>query len=219
LAQFRAYVGELIARHRAGGNVEGLVADLLAAEQTEQISDDEVVAMFVHLLFAGHETTTNLIGNSMLALLRNPSEWDRLRADPSLAATCVDEVLRYDPSVQFFQRKATAGGTIAGTDIESGTIVVMLNASANRDPAAFDDPNRFDITRSPNNQLAFGHGIHFCLGAPVARLETRMLLHALATRFPDLRSEASLDDIRIFPNVNLRGPERFPLSLGSDKSN
>jgi cytochrome P450 len=218
LQQFRAYVGELIARHRAGGDVKGVVADLLSAEQNEQISDDEVAATFVHLLFAGHETTTNLIGNAMLQLLRYPSEWERLRTDPTLAGSCVEEVLRFDPSVQFFQRKAGEDATIADSEVEPGTAVILLNASANRDPAAFDDPDRFDITRSPNYQLAFGHGIHFCLGAQVARLEARALVQALATRFPDLQAEVPLDTVRIFPNVNLRGPESLPLNLGPERA-
>jgi cytochrome P450 len=218
LTSFRAYVADLVERHRRRGDVQGLVADLLAAEGDNRLSDDEIVAVFVHLLFAGHETTTNLIGNGLHALLDNPQEWDRVRDDPSLAAGAVEEVLRWDSPVQFFQRQAAAGATIAGEPVSPGSFVVMLNASANRDPEVFEDPDRFDVTRRPNDHLSFGYGTHFCIGAAVARLEARTILETLARRFPDLEPAADLAELRIHPNISLRGYEAFPLRLGRPAS-
>ena len=138
------------------------------------------------LFVAGHETTTNLIGNGITALLRHRDQWERLVADPSLAPGAVDEVLRYDGPVHLTGRTATVPTTIGDVTVEPGQGLVTLLAAANRDPARFADPDRLDITRPDNQHLAFGHGIHYCLGAALARVEGQEAFKALATRFPSL---------------------------------
>jgi cytochrome P450 len=213
LTNFRAYVADLVKRHRRSGNVGGLVADLLSAQDSNRVSDEEIVATFVHLLFAGHETTKDLIGNAVCALLRHPDQWHRLTHDPSLAARAVEEVLRWDPPVQFFQRVAARGAELGGAPIAEGSFVILLNAAANRDPEEFTDPDRFDITRHPNDHLSFGHGIHFCIGAPVARLEGQTILTMLASHFPDMAFAADPENFRIVPNISLRGYESLPVRL------
>jgi cytochrome P450 len=218
LTKFRGYVAELVDRHRRTGNVGGLVADLLNAGDSDRVSDEEIVATFVHFLFAGHETTKDLIGNSIHAMLRHPDQWALLKQDPTLAGKAVEEVLRWDSPVQFFQRVAGPGAELAGEPVPEGSFVILMNAAANRDPDVFAGPDRFDITRYPNDHLSFGHGIHFCIGAPVARLEGQVVLKELVRRFPDLRSAGQLDDLRIAPNMSLRGYEQLPVVLGREAS-
>lgn len=214
LTNFRAYVADLVDHHRRTGRGDGLVADLLGAEQDNRVSDEEVVATFVHFLFAGHETTSDLLGNLLHAMLRHPDQWARVKADPSLVDGAVEEVLRWDPSVQFFQRVAAPGAVIAGAEIPEGSFVIMLNAAANRDAATFRDPDVYDVSRRPNEHLTFGHGIHFCIGAPVARLEAQIALTAIARHYPEVRCAVDLDELRIVPNISLRGYGHFPVVLG-----
>jgi cytochrome P450 len=180
---FRRMVGEHRARPR-----EDIMSALIAAEERgAALSEDEIVASCVLLLFAGHETTTNLIGNGMLALLRHPAEQARLAADPSLAAGAVEEMLRYDGPTQAMTRIALEAVPLGGRTIGRGDRVFALLNAANRDPAVFPEPDRFDIRREAGRHISFGYGAHFCLGAPLARLEGRIAVARLLERLPGLR--------------------------------
>jgi cytochrome P450 len=208
------YVRELVEAHRRrAAPPTSLVADLLLAEQQQRLTIDELVAAVVHLLFAGHETTTNLIGNGVLALLTHPDEWSRLVADPSLAASAVEEVLRYDTPVQFFSKETAHDEVLGDVEVPAGMRVLVANAAANRDPLVFAEPDRFDITRRPNDHLSLGYGIHFCLGGPVARLEGEVVLSYLARNFPQLELAAAPEDLEYRPHASLRGLKTLPVRL------
>ena len=167
---------------------DDLLSSLVAVEeQGDRLTHDELLATCLLLMLAGHETTANLIGNGVLSLLRNRDQWDRLVADPSLARQGVEEVLRYDSPVQFIQRIALMDVTLGGASIPKGAPIGLMLGAANRDPAHFPDPDRLDITRGGVPLVAFGGGIHFCLGAPLARLEAQTALKALATKMPKLQ--------------------------------
>ena len=153
-----------------------------------QVHSDEYVPLCVLLLIAGFETTVNLIGNTMLALLEHPDAWRRVTEDPELATAAVEETLRYDAPVQRTARFALVDLTIEGKQLAKGDIVVILVGGANRDPQVFDDPDRFDLDRDRHDHLAFSGGIHFCIGAALARLEASIAVQALAMRFPELRA-------------------------------
>jgi cytochrome P450 len=180
-AEFVEYLRELAAR-RAVEPGDDLISDLLAVE----LGPDELVGTAVLLLMAGHEATVNVIGNGVLALLRHRSQWDRLVADPSLVPLAVEELIRYDAPLQLFERTATAQTTVAGYAVAPGEKVAALLGAAARDPLVFDRPDELDVTRSPNAHLGFGAGIHYCVGAPLARVEIAAALHALITRLPRL---------------------------------
>jgi hypothetical protein len=179
------YFRDLIARRR-GDPRDDLISALIAAEeQDDLLSEDELIATCILLLIAGNETTTHLIGNGMLALLRNPDQRLRLQADPSLVDTAVDEMLRYEGSVQMTSRIVDHDIEFRGQRFEEGQVVLLLLGAANRDPAQFPDPERFDVSRRPNRHLAFGQGIHYCLGAPLALAEAQIAIQTLLRRLPD----------------------------------
>jgi cytochrome P450 len=196
-AAFVAYLRDLVAERRRHPLEQDLVTDLVAASHSPDATDgtggparlapDEIVGTCVLLLMAGHEATVNVVGNGTLALLRSPREWRRVVADPALVPTAAEEMTRHDPALQLFERTATRDVDIAGTTVRAGGRIAALLGAANRDPAVFADPDRFDAARSPNPHLGFGAGIHFCLGAPLARIEVQAVLAALRTRLPDLR--------------------------------
>ncbi|GHI86852.1 cytochrome P450 family protein [Streptomyces xanthophaeus] len=165
-----------------------LLSALVAAQaQEQQLSDDELVSLLVLLLLAGHETTTGLIGNAVDALLRHPGQLAVLRRNPELVPSAVDELLRYETSLaRTTLRVAAEDVELAGVVIPAGSIVSVALAAANRDPEVFSAPDRLDVTRTPVPHLSFGHGIHFCIGAPLARLQTETVLTALLDRYPDL---------------------------------
>jgi hypothetical protein len=214
--EFADYFRELIAIRRARPAAD-LLSQLIRAEDDGQVlSEQELIGTCVLLLVAGHETTVSLISNAALALLRHQDQLAALRADPELAAGAVEETLRYDAPVQFTGRVARGGMQVGPVSAPDGAVLMLLLAATGRDPAVFADPDRFDIRRTPAGSpghLAFAAGPHFCLGAPLARLEATIALQAFVTRVdgPEL-DEAGL---AYKPNVNLRGPERLPVRFAS----
>ena len=209
LAEMHGYFGEMVAKRR-GQSGDDLIHRLLAAENRgDSFSEIEVIAMCSTLVFAGHETTVNLIGNGMLALFRNRDELERLRAEPALAEKAVEELLRFDSPAQMVSRTAVADFKIRGQSIRTGDSVLAALGSANRDPEAFPDPDRLDVGRHPNDHLAFGLGIHFCPGAVLSRIEVRAAIPALLARFPRIRQGAAPHRWR--PTAVLRGLECLPV--------
>jgi unspecific monooxygenase len=184
---FVAYLRDLVAERRRDLREDDLISDLVAAaDGSDRLSEDEVIGTCVLLLMAGHEATVNVVGNGLLALLTRPEQWRRVVDDPGLVPSAVEEMVRFDSSLQLFERTATADVEICGTAIPAGARIAALLGAANRDPAAFPDPDRFDVGRTPNPHLGFGAGIHFCIGAPLARVEVQSVLGALRRRLPDL---------------------------------
>ncbi len=171
-------------------------------EQNGRLSEEELMGMVVLLYFAGFVTTTNLIGNGLLALLRNPAEMARLWSDAGLVPSAVEEMLRYDSPVQFVTRDVLEPAEVDGVELEPGTTVVAVIGAANRDPERFADPDRFDVGRADNQPLSFGAGIHFCLGAPLARLEAQVVFGRMRERFTEI--ELREDDPPLAPGF-LRG--------------
>ena len=208
----RAYLAALVEERRAAPR-EDLISALIAAEEDgDQLTTEEIVATCNLLLIAGHETTVNLIANAILAMLRRPRYWSELAADADRAATIIEETLRFDPPVQLVGRIAAEEMTIGETPVPKGDTMILLLAAAQRDPAAFDRPDEFDPDRDGLRHLAFGHGVHFCLGAPLARLEARVALSRVAARFPDARLGG---EVSYRPNVTLRGLASLPLAISA----
>ena len=207
--ELRAYF-ESIAEERRRSPKDDLLSGLLQAEEAgDRLSWDEVVGTLILLLVAGNETTTNLIGNGMLALLHHPEQLETLRGDPALTEGAVEEMLRYDPPVQ-----ATSRITLEDVEFQGGTIprlneVIVLIASANRDPEQFEAPDRFDLRRAENRHLSFGFGIHFCLGSHLARYEGRTAIRALVDRFPGIK--LATDRLEWRGNPILRGLRSLPV--------
>ena len=201
------YFVELIATRRADLGDDLLSQLVLAEEEGDQLTEEELVATCILLLVAGHETTANLIANGVLALLRHPDQLAALRADPSLVGAAVDEILRYDPPVQVTGRVVTQPITIGDVTLPEGGVLLLLLAAANRDPEVFADPDRFDIGRDARKHLSFAAGAHFCLGAPLAKLEASVALTAFVRRLenPVLDEES----LRYRAHMNLRGPDQL----------
>src|SRR5207247_2406172 len=217
---------EVVARGRAARRVLGdyfrrllperrrrpqddLLSLLIAAEEAgDTLSEGELLATCVLLFIAGHETTVNLIGNGLLALLRHPDQLGRLRDDPALIQSAVEELLRYDSPVQRTARITTTDVEVDGRTLAKGSMVVAAIGAANRDPAHFPDPDRLDITRRDNRHIAFGFGIHFCLGAPLARLEGQIALGTLLRERPGLAGDAPPSRRETWPLRRRRAPPR-----------
>ncbi|MHA6631535.1 cytochrome P450 family protein [Pseudonocardia sichuanensis] len=223
------YLDDLVARKRseidrgtgADDQPDLVSALVVAADERDQLTDPELLGMIMLLLIAGHETTVNLIGNGMLALLRHPDQMKLLRAQPELLPSAVEELLRYDgPVERSTMRFATEDVEIGGVRIPAGSVVSVVLAAADRDPAHAPGADQLDITRADHGHLAFGHGIHYCLGAPLARLEGEVAIGTLLRRFPDLALACRPEELcwRGGPGVNLlniiRGLEALPLRLG-----
>lgn len=202
--------GHLAARRRAAPRDDVLGLLIAAQDDGGGLSEDELLGNLILLFIAGHETTTNLIGNGALTLLRHPQQLARLRKEPSLAASAVEEMLRFEGSVNMVARSTTAPYAVGDTVIPAGELIFFMLAPANRDPAVFADPDRFDIGRDPNPHLAFGAGIHFCLGAPLARLEGEIAFQRLLARYPALTLPE--EPPRWRPWINLRGLEALTLT-------
>jgi cytochrome P450 len=204
------YVGEIVAKRRAEPRADLLTALGQAEEAGDRLNEMELYANSALLLVAGHETTTNLIGNGSLALLRHPDQLDRLRRDPSLVPSAVEEFLRYESPVQFLTRLLKEDLSLGGKQLRAGqTLLVMLGA-ANRDPEQFADPEGLDVGRSDNKHVAFGLGSHFCLGAQLARLEGRIVFETLLRRLPNLRLDG---EVHYRKHFNLRGLEALPVAF------
>ena len=194
---------------------DDLASALIKAEESgDRLSKDELLAMVFLLLIAGHETTVNLIGNGMLALVEDPEAMNRLRRDPLIIKTAVEELLRYtSPVFMLTERYAREDVTIHGLTIPRGEMTLGVIGSANRDEGVFQEPNQLDLTRDPNKHLSFGQGIHFCLGAPLARLEAEIAINTLLRRIPELRLSVAPDSLRWRPSIMLRGLESLPIAF------
>jgi cytochrome P450 len=204
------YFRDLIRERRRAPRAGELLSELIAAEeQGDRLSEEELLATCVLLLFAGHETTVNLIGNGTLALLRHPDQCARLRAEPDLIQGAVEELLRYDGPVQRTGRVLSEDAELGGTTLPAGARVVVVLGSANRDPARFPDPDRLDVARADNRHLAFGGGMHYCLGAALARAEAQIALETLLRRFPKLELGGAPE---WRPSALLRGLQSLPLA-------
>ena len=207
--ELRAYFESIAEERRQNPQDDLLSALLQAEEQGDRLSWDEVVGTLILLLLAGNETTTNLIGNGMLALLRNPDQLEALRGDPELTDNAVEELLRYDSPVQATSRISLEDLEIRGTKIPALTELIVLIGSANRDPDQFSDPDVLDIRRSEIRHLAFGFGIHFCLGSNLARYEGRTAIRALVDHFPGMK--LATDHVEWRRNPILRAARRLPV--------
>ncbi len=210
LESFRAYFSHLIAERR-GAPKDDLLSALVEAEEAgDRLSEMELYATCQLLLVAGHETTVNLIGNGVLALLRDPDAMQRLQNDPALIASAVEELLRYDSPIQLISRSALEDMTYREVTFRRGQRVAFLLGAANRDPAQFEAPNQLDLARSNNAHLAFGGGIHYCLGAPLARLEGQIAINTLLQRMPHLKLVT--EELTYQDNYVFRGVEALPVS-------
>jgi cytochrome P450 len=207
----RNYFENAIAERRQHPREDLISALVRAEEDHHQLTAREVLAMCLLLLLGGNETTTNLIGSTVLTLLSHPAELAKVRADLTLVPQMIEEMLRYEAPAQALLRQATADTKIAGSTIPAGGGVMILYGSANRDERQFPNPDVFDVTRNPQEHLAFGFGIHYCIGAPLARLEARIAMDAFLRRFPKVAlCEQRREWIDSFV---VRGPKSLPLEL------
>lgn len=212
LGEMQAWLeGEIALRRREPR--EDLLSGLVAAEEAgDRLSSKELFGICVLLLLAGNETTTNLIGNGMLALLRHPEQYELLRKEPARIPDAVEEMLRFDSPVQLTSRIVMEESSLRGRSFEPGDQVVLVLAAGNRDPERFRDPDRFDVTREGVRPLSFGYGVHHCLGAQLARLEATVAFGRLLERYPVLRPGAGR--VAFGHNTVLRGPACLPLRVG-----
>ena len=211
--EFRTYLQGTVEDRRRRPQDDLITAALKSRDQGSMFSHDELMANCVLLLAAGHETTTNLIGNGALALLRHPDQLERLLADPGLIKTAVEELLRFDSPVQATSRLVTEDFQLRGRILQKGQLVLLLLGAANRDPARFPDPDSLNLGRADVHHGAFAFGSHYCLGAPLARLEAQIALPRLFGVFPDLG--LATPDVEWCPNFVLRGLKALPVSFSA----
>jgi cytochrome P450 len=214
VTEFVDYLKVLIAaRRRKPGDCESdVLTRLLQGEKDgEKLTDTELYHQCIFLLNAGHETTTNLIGNGLWALLNNPGELAKLRADPSLVPSAVEEMLRYDGPIQLNNRRLLDPMVLGGATLPAGTPITIGIGAANRDPSQFPDPERFDVARKPNRHIAFGQGDHVCVGMNVARMEGRIAFSRLLAKFPRITLAGEPERDR---RVRFRGFRRLPVRVG-----
>jgi pimeloyl-[acyl-carrier protein] synthase len=210
IERFMSYFRELIAERRARPRDDLLSALIGARDAGERLSEQELLANVIFLFVAGHETTVGLIGNGTLALLRHPDQIAKLRHDPELASSAVEELLRYDSPEQTIFWTVTEDVTWGGKLIRPGEEALIMVGAVNRDPERFADPDRLDLTRADNRHLAFSHGIHFCLGAPLARAQAQIAIPGLLRRFPEL---AVADEPVWQATMFIRGLRSLPVTL------
>jgi cytochrome P450 PksS len=211
---FLRYLRKSIRKRRLDPQNDLVSALVQAEEAGVRLTEEELVAMFMLLLVAGHETTVNLIGNGMLALLEHPDQVDKLRRDPSLMRSAVEELLRFTSPVDLATERYTREDvTLRGITIPRGEMVVVALTSANRDERQFPNPDTLDLTREPNKHLSFGLGAHFCLGAPLARLEGQLAIHTVLRRLPNLRLSLAPSQLRWRRGLLLRGLEALPVAF------
>jgi cytochrome P450 len=214
LSEMDAYFRAIVRDRRGGKARDDIIGGLVAAEEDGRaLSEDELVATAVLILFAGHETTANLIGNGLLALLKHPGEIARLRAQPQLAATAIEELLRYDSPAASVTRVAKQTVEYGGRRIAAGDRLFLMINSANRDGEQFPDPDRLDVGRADNRHIAFGYGPHYCIGAPLARLEGQIAFTRLLARLGDIALEEA--PLEWSDNLVLRGAKAIPLCFRS----
>ena len=213
VTEFVAYLAGLVAARRArpGDPESDVLTRLIQGEKDgEKLTETELYHQCIFLLNAGHETTTNLIGNGLRALLDHPGELERLRRDPGLVSPAVEEMLRYDGPIQLNNRRLTAPTTLGGKALPAGTPVTIGIGAANHDPAQFPDPERFDVARKPNRHVAFGQGDHVCVGMNVARMEGRIAFSRLLARFARIEPAGAPERDR---RVRFRGFRKFPVRV------
>lgn len=212
MALFVDYLHSLITERRSALQ-EDLISDLISVEEDGDIlSEQELYALVFVLIIAGHETTVNLIGNGMLALLQNPDQKQMLQNDPELIKPAIEEMLRYNGPAEVSNiRWATEDVEYGGKQIRQGDMLFIAFSSANRDPEQFPDPDTFDITRKVNNHIAFGKGVHYCLGAPLARLEGEIAISALLRRMPGIQLKRTEESMEWRPGMIIRGLKEFPV--------
>ena len=209
----RDYFAEEIERRRKQPGTDLVSALVAAHDDAEAMTADELLAFVLLLLLAGNETTTNLIGNGMLALGRNPEQMDLLRQHPEMMPRAIEEILRYDGPVQSTIRFTTENVNLGGTELPANLGCFIIVAAANRDPAQFADPDRFDISREPRDHVALGEGIHFCIGAPLARMEGAIAIGAMLERFPRLRLKNPNAEVVYKGSYFLRGLNSLSMSI------
>ena len=214
LVEFIDYLRALVAVKREQQADDLLSGLVLAESEGDKLTEDELLSMMFLLIVAGHETTVNLIGNGTLALFDHPDEFARLRQSPEVLKSAIEEMLRFIGPVEFsLSRWVRSDMVFGGEQMQRGDQVMVVLASANRDERRFPDPDRFDITRDPNRHLAFGSGIHSCLGATLARLEAQVAFGALLQRFPDLTLEVPRESLTWKDETFLRGLTRLPVGF------
>ena len=207
----KEYLRTIFAQRRRRPQDDLISALLIVEEEGDRLSEEEMFGMCVFLLVAGHETTLALIGNGLLALLQNPDQKRALQDEPALIDTAVEEFLRYDSPIQHQTRVAGEDFELEGCRIRRGQRVLPMLGAANRDPAQFSDPDRLDVRRRPNPHLAFGYGIHFCLGAPLARMEGQIAIRTILHRMPAL--ELMNEPLSWRVHTSMRNPERLPVTF------
>jgi len=207
----KAYLRDFLAERRAAADTS-LTSIILRAQDEGVLTEDEALVNMVSMLIAGHETTVTLIGSGLLLLLDNPDQMERLRADRSLVPLAVEEFMRCEPGGNMILRVSREDVTICGTPIPAGSPLLGMIGAVNRDPARFEDPDRFDVGRQPNPHYTFGGGAHFCLGAPLARLEGLIAVNALLDRWPSIRRAGPIE-WRV-DRLNARGLVNLPVRVG-----
>ena len=215
IADYRRYLRELV-EAKAGARGDDLTSDLLAIhdEDPERLTLAESASILFSLSFAGHEATTGLIGNLARRLLEDPDRWDRVADDPGLIPAAVEETLRFDPSVPVWRRVTTRPATLGGVELPEGAKLFLWLAAAGRDPRVFSNPDGFDLRRpNADKHLAFGLGLHYCLGASLGKLEARLALEELTARYPRLRLVDG-QQLSFHPNISFRGPQALWVRRG-----
>jgi cytochrome P450 len=211
VSEFMDYFRAIIRQRRTDPRDDLLQAMIVAEEQGDKLSEEELLSNCILLLAAGHGTTTHLLGNGLLALLRNPAQLAYWKNDPSIAPYAVAELLRYDGPVQLTSRHPTESIEIGGKHIETGQEVIIVLGAANHDPAQFSQPDQLDLSRPESRHMAFGLGIHFCLGAPLARLEGEVAFNTLLRRLSDI--QLATEELERAPSTVFRGLMELPVSF------